>query len=612
MKRPETGRGLFYTRDSGGRHETTPTQYVDWVIRQATELGVTFSGTADEITRMIAENVAERGDLFLDYDVSGNQLSRRGLDALIQTANQDRTVSHLFIPRRDRLARPDNPLDAMLIESQLRGARLTLVFMDKVCPPLPKGNRQNIADMIGSLIDYDQAGQFRRHLAEKMVYAQLTLAQQGYSTGGRAPYAFDRYLVQADGTVLRKLGDGEVVRKAGCHVVWLPAEDKRLSIALRIREMLRMKPASRVAAILNEEGVPSPDAGRTRKDNGVKHRVSGLWSQSTIINIGRNPLFIAIMRHGVRSLGDQVRFTPHGPRELIEDDYRADSRPKVIRNPEDVQIRVPARFEPLVLEEDHASLGRALDIRAGTQKGKPRSRNPCQNPLGCRVYDFHCGWPMYRVAYKPAFRYTCGRYQQSHGQQCAHNHVDGPTATRLAMSCVSQLLLEPTRVEKLKRKLEQLAHATPTADDTTRKADGFQRQLAGIDQQLETVGRNLARAADPNQFRVVSQTFEELKATKKTLEREIEQIQAVRCPTVSSEQEIHGVLNLVDHLSDLANRTDDLSVCREIIELTNLRMFFRFEAVPSGKRILNKVAGGTITLGDTPAPIEIYAGPIAT
>jgi hypothetical protein len=43
VKRPEAGRGLFYTRDSGGRHETTPSQYVAWAERAAKERNVAFN-----------------------------------------------------------------------------------------------------------------------------------------------------------------------------------------------------------------------------------------------------------------------------------------------------------------------------------------------------------------------------------------------------------------------------------------------------------------------------------------------------------------------------------------------------------------------------------------
>ncbi len=51
--RAEKGRGLFLTRDSLGRHEQTPEQYVTWTQLRAKELGVTFTGTPVEINHMI-------------------------------------------------------------------------------------------------------------------------------------------------------------------------------------------------------------------------------------------------------------------------------------------------------------------------------------------------------------------------------------------------------------------------------------------------------------------------------------------------------------------------------------------------------------------------------
>ena len=38
----------------------------------------------------------------------------------------------------------------------------------------------------------------------------------------------------------------------------------------------------RIARHLNARGIPSPDAGRTRTDHGVKHRVSGKWCPGTV------------------------------------------------------------------------------------------------------------------------------------------------------------------------------------------------------------------------------------------------------------------------------------------------------------------------------------------
>jgi hypothetical protein len=164
-QRPSLGRGLFYTRDSGGEHETTPGEYVRWGQRKAAALGVRFCGTPEQIEAMIRDGRSQQGDLFLDYGIKGNQLQRPALDALFRLSRSDRDISHIFIPRRDRFARPDDPLDAMKMEASLREAGLTLVFMDKTLPPLPRGQR-DLGEAIVAMIDYDRASQERRDLAQ--------------------------------------------------------------------------------------------------------------------------------------------------------------------------------------------------------------------------------------------------------------------------------------------------------------------------------------------------------------------------------------------------------------------------------------------------------------
>lgn len=89
-----------------------------------------FAGAAEQIERMIRTQVPHDGDVFVDFGVKGNRLSRRALDVMLPTAEAE--VSHVFIPRRDRLARPDDPVDAIQIENRLRRRGVTLVYMDKV------------------------------------------------------------------------------------------------------------------------------------------------------------------------------------------------------------------------------------------------------------------------------------------------------------------------------------------------------------------------------------------------------------------------------------------------------------------------------------------------
>ena len=212
-------------------------------------------------------------------------------------------------------------------------------------------------------------------------------------------------------------------------------------------------PASRVAAVLTSEGVPTPDAGRWRTDRGVKHPTSGVWHQPTVVSIARNPLLCAVVEYGRRSLGDRLRFTPEGPRELLDADLRHDGKAKVVANPTSVRVQASASFAPLVEAERQERLLATLDERAGSQRGKPRSTDPTRNPLGGRVFDMACGWPLYRQPYQDSFRYLCGLYQQSHGAQCKHNHIDGILATRFVLGCVRQRLLAPALRAKLEQKL---------------------------------------------------------------------------------------------------------------------------------------------------------------
>ena len=612
MARKQLGSGLFYTRDSGGKHETTPGEYVKWARRRATELNVTFNPTVSDIESMIQNEEAIRGDLYLDYEVAGDELSRVGLDALLARAVRDEKVSHVFIPRRDRLARPTDAIDAVKMENVLRQNGLTIVFMERSLSPIRTGRRPDTAEQITALLDYDAAGKHGRDLSDKMVHCQIALATGGFSTGGRPPFAFDRWLVRRDGERVRQLQDGEIMRMAGHHVVWLPAEDERLSLALRIRDLLLTTPATQIARILNAEEIPSPDAGRFRKDNGVRHEVSGLWHAPTIVNIGRNPLLAAIVRYGLRSMGKFNRFTADGPRELTDADIRADGKPRVIRNRDDEHIFSQALFEPVVSLEDHESLIRVLDKRAGTQRGKPRSRDPERNPLGARVFDMNCTWPMYRVKQGKSFRYKCGLYQQSHGQKCNHNHVDGPTATQFVLSSIQQQLLSPALLPKLKTKLHELAERDKDNDAGSSGVKEIQRIRSEISQiaiKIERAENNLALADDEDEYRAVSDVFKKLRLQKNSLEQSLAIAEAESNRSVDSDSDIDEVIDAAEYLTELAASDDGLASATELFEATNTRVFLAFQKVRQGKRELNRLKRGIVVFGNAEDPIEKYSGP---
>jgi hypothetical protein len=229
------------------------------------------------------------------------------------------------------------------------------------------------------------------------------------------------------------------------------------------------------------------------------------------MSIARNPLLLAVVEYGRRSMGDVLRFSPEGPRELEETDFRPDGKARVVVNPQEERIKATATFDPLVEANQQQRLLEKLDQRAGTQRGKPRSRDAAQNPLGGRVFDVDCGWPLYRQPYKDSFRYLCGLYQQSHGAKCKHNHVDGLVATRFLLACVRQRFLAPARRTRLEQKVRAIAQREQTRARPDSLLAAQQAALAGVQAKRERAGQNLALAEGPDQYQAVAHIFEELK-----------------------------------------------------------------------------------------------------
>ncbi|MDB6085820.1 MAG: Resolvase domain protein [Gammaproteobacteria bacterium] len=511
-RRPKAGRALFYTRDSEGRSTTTPTEYIIWASDVCRQRGLSFTGTPELISGIIRNREAHNGDTFVDWDVPGNVPTRPGLDALIAEVRKDLTVSHVLIPRPDRLSRPNQPKEALELEDLLRRQLgVSLIFRDGDRKALRRGERAELGETILTTVQYHQAGEFRRELADKALSAHRSLAREGFSTGGRCKYGLQRWLVTQGGEAVRPLEDGEYVRRAGYHVAWLPRTDGTYENRCRIKQMLPTMRASQVARQLTREQVPSPDAGRTRADGGHRHEISGVWHATTIANIGRDTIDAGHVAYGRRSMGDQLRFGPERPRILEESDYRQDvsgDKPKVVQNPLETWVTGPAHFAPAMTERQQAELMTILDARATSQKGKPRSRTPEKNPLGTRIFDLECGWPMYRGPYKQSFRYVCGLYGQSHGATCNHNTVDGPTAVRFVLSCIQQRVFSAGRWDELRRRVEGLARAEVRSTGPADALEAKRSEARRLEKEGETIGRNMARAESDEQYRLITREFE--------------------------------------------------------------------------------------------------------
>lgn len=216
---------------------------------------------------------------------------------------------------------------------------------------------------------------------------------------------------------------------------------------------------------------------------------------------------------------------------------------------------------------------------------------------------------MYRVPYQKTFRDTCGFYQQTHGQQCSHNHVDGPAATRLALAAISQRLLIPDLRRKLETKIR-------TALAERGNPEQFEAELACKRTELKQAGVQLAKATEnltlaktSELFQLMTPVVEKLAANAARLRHEISVLSAKAAVTDSSRDVLEEALRCADQLPNLAQEPEDFNKIAELFRTINLQMFVHFHAVQKAKRIEHKQSGGVLTWGDALSPIQKYSGP---
>jgi hypothetical protein len=308
-------------------------------------------------------------------------------------------------------------------------------------------------------------------------------------------------------------------------------------------------------------------------------------------------------------MGDQLRASLKGPRELEDLDFRNDEKPKVVRNQKADIVNAAAHHEPLVNPTEFEKLQVLLDKRAGSQRGKPRSRDSSNNPLGGRVYDMNCGWPMYRQPCKESFRYLCGYYDQSHGAYCTHNHVNGDVAARFVNACIRQKLSSNEQLSKLEARIADLIAEeknTPCVDSVSVNNES---EIRSLQMELQTISANMARSKTDEQFRVISEQFDLVGKRIESLRRESVASKARGHQRSGLDEEVASAMDFARRLLRVSESSSNYAALGQLFAETNARLFLRFKEVTPKKRTIIKLAGGEVTLGNKPPPVRLYEGP---
>ena len=560
-------------------------------------------GQAPITGRLGAPTDNQKRDIYLDDAISGGDLTRPGFRQFLKEAIADPTVSHVYVFKRDRLGRPQALLEMMTLEQELIASGVTLVTHDKIYTPEDlKANEMTY--LIGGLIEYQEHGRFSPRLGDRIVFVQQSMAARGLSTGGRAPYGFGRALVGPDDAFVQWLEDGENIRRAGHHVRFLPHDEEKIAVWCMMLEWRAAgESCKRIAARLNGMGVPSPDAGRVRRDHGSAHRVAGKWHPNTVRDLCSNPLIAGIKEYGRRSEGRYRRVGVGGPRELEDQDLRPDGQPKLLENPEEVRVRAAsggdAKFDPdrwLALQPPK------LPLEEMRRRNGQKATNPDRYPLSTRVIDLTegCGSVMHGIPYAGKLNYVCGRYYNSGYTECSHNSVDAAAVTSMLIEALVELIHKAGGREAIRERL--LAKALAEADRDAMPEEPaalvhLRRQLATIEDDIATAERRMATEKNDARYAAIAKTFDSLVAEKASVARQIAELAApkpVASVRATPEEQVGALMATIDDLAALAKDENANQKVRDLVLRLGIFVGLEFEEARWGKRPVRRLRRGVI------------------
>ena len=584
-----------------------------WATTEVLKYGFTLNFTQSDLDYMQAHKLSRHGCVCLDDAITGADLERPGLLELIDESLSNKNISHIFVYMRDRLGRPENPIQMVVIESQLLQAGLTLVFSDAVATP-PKDGEFDLMKILEPLLAYFVSGKFLKTHAQRMISTFQHLATQGHRTGGNAPYGFARYLVGPAGRKIQELPTGMLVRQAGCHVKIFPKDEAKIATWLMILELKSQGwGLKRIAQHLNELGIPSPDAGKIRTDHGVKHVVSGKWCQNTVGELCRNRTILGIQEIGRRSEGAHRRFGPDGPRPLNDNDRRENRKPRVIKNSPDVIVSAPIGFEPMFATDVWQNIQDQMDERSRNQRGVRRAKDPAKYPLASRVFDLTdgCGSIMYGITSGERRLYKCGRYQRTAGAECHHNLVDAEAMLRLTTRTLAHQLERQGNTEKLRRMF--LARAQANSDNkffVAGKAamESARQRVHSLSEDLKIIERRMATERDDDRYQSIAKQFDAIKSELKTAQRTLEDREKLHKPQEqrSPDEDVALALQLVGEFKRVATDQSARGNIPPLLDKFGIRLGLNFAAAQKGKREVRQFLGGIITFGNAPLPVPIH------
>jgi hypothetical protein len=169
-------------------------------------------------------------------------------------------------------------------------------------------------------------------------------------------------------------------------------------------------------------------------------------------------------------------------------------------------------------------------------------------------------------------------------------------------------LLNGDRLNRLKGRIVARARAEMSKQNGSQRIESKRTELERLRSQLARTQRNMALAANDEEYRATAEVYSEVRSTVQRAETELASLDRLARPA-TVEAGVGKALELIPRLIELAADAGNLAALGELFGLLNVQLYLRFHAVQKKRRIENKLVGGVLAWGNANSPIEKYAGP---
>jgi site-specific DNA recombinase len=316
--------------------------------------------------------------------------------------------------------------------------------------------------------------QFLVDLSRTTARGQITTAKAGYLNGQRAPYGYDRMLLNDKGEHVQRIADGEkIARPKSWKVTLVPSDDPvKVETARWLFDAYAKTDTGirQLAEMLNAKGIPAPNGGP--------------WWMGTIREILRNPAYVGDRAWSRRSMGKYHRVAAGDIRPRIE------GGPKVRHNPPEEWTVRPDTHPALIDRDTWKLVQKKLAERQ--ERGGRRSRASDRYLLSGLVFCGHCGRRMHgtiKSRQKKGKRYTREKYICStcaNGGKhfgCGYHTVDQHELLAFLLAKLRDAVLAGGHRAKLREKIVAQLRSRQQADPALTKQ--LETKLAELDRQIK-------------------------------------------------------------------------------------------------------------------------------